>query len=249
MGIVTIAGKKWDVPKKQLNIFNKEEIENILFAFNQSCGGNYYMLDYYQRRIIVDDLSSAILCGYSRKEIEKEGFDFLKRILNSEEQCWLDKVNTAGWNFFFLQDESKRKNFVISYDLTVKTINGSKHILHHKITPFKFCNRGNMWLGLCHATISPQKEMKNQAYITNVVEGRRYNFVDDNFTLSKMEYLSYKERQILSLMAQDLTTAEISKNLEISAPTLDRFKRKIFDKFGVDKATSAIHKAHMEGLI
>jgi len=249
MGIVTVNPKKWDIPKKQLNTFDKKEIENILYAFNQSCGGNYYMLDYSQQKIIVDDLSSAVLCGYSKEVIEKDGFDFFKRILSPAEQQWLDKVNLAGWKVLFLYEEVKRKDLVISYDLTIKTVHGLKNILHHKITPFKLCNNGNMWLGLCHVTISPHKEMKNKAYITNTVDGRRYNFEKDDFVLSKIEILTNREKQVLILMSQDLTITEMSKNLHVSEPVLNRIKRKIFDKLEVEKATSAIHKAHLEGLI
>jgi len=249
MDIITVKSqKKWSVSKKELNIFSVEQIENTLKQFNQSCSGVYYVMDYYRQQIITDSPSSSILCGHPKKIVDKEGFAFLHRLIVPEEQAWVIQVNDAAFDFFFSHDEKKRMDLRLSYDLGVKTINGTKFSLHHKLTPFRLCKNGNLWLALCHATEVACKEAKS-ASLVDVVEGKKYNFVNGNFILSKDEVLTYKEKQILTMLAKDMTAEQISKNLSISLPVFNRHKRKIFNKLGVDKSTSAIHKAHTEGLI
>ena len=249
MSIVVITQSNWNIPKGLLKFYNKKEIEEVLHSFNQSCSGNYYMLDYHNRKIIVDPLSSAVLCGYPKEIVEKAGFDFFKQILNPEEQKWLDQVNTAGYRFLFDYPKERRKDLVISYDLTVKTVNGIRYPLHHKISPFKFDRNGNMWLGLCHVTESSLVEMKRKASIADTSLGKKYDFADSEFKLSDTEILTYMEKQILVLMTKDLTRTQICKTIGISRTVLDRHSRKIFNKLGVDKVASAVRKAHIEGII
>jgi DNA-binding CsgD family transcriptional regulator len=157
-------------------------------------------------------------------------------------------VNEAGFDFFFNHDEKKRMDLRLSYDLKVKTINGTEFTLHHKLTPFRLCKNGNLWLALCHVIEVASKDTKNVNMI-DAVDGKKYNFVNGYFVLSKDEVLTYREKQILAMLAKDMTAEQISKNLSISLPVLNRHKRKIFNKLGVEKSTSAIHKAHTEGLI
>jgi DNA-binding CsgD family transcriptional regulator len=50
-------------------------------------------------------------------------------------------------------------------------------------------------------------------------------------------------------MIKDLTSGQISDILSISEYTLKRIKWRIYTKFGVNTASSAIHKAHLLGII
>jgi DNA-binding CsgD family transcriptional regulator len=249
MSIVVVTKSNWKIPKGELKAYDKTEIEGILHSFNQSCSGVYYMLDYYHEKIILDSLAASVLCGYPKETIEKYGFDFFKKILNPDEQNWLDRVNTAGYRFLFNYPEKGRKDLVISYDLTVRTVNGISYPLHHKISPFKFDRNANMWLGLCYVTESSSKEMKHTASILDTLLGKKYNFDNDEFKLSDTEILSYREKQILMLMTKDLTRDQICENMRISRTALNRGTRKMFDKLGVDKIAGAIRKAHIDGII
>jgi len=249
MSISAVIPRKWSISKKELDVFDKKEIEHILKQFNQSCSGSYYMLDYYHKKIIVDTLSSTILCGHPKEIADTEGFDFVKRTISPEDQGWANQVNKIAYKFFFNYDEKKRMDLRLSYDLGARTINGSRYVLHHKVTPFKLCKNGNLWLGLCHVTESSNREIKNKAYIIDMAGGKKYNFTNGYFVLTKDEVLTNTEKHILKLMAKDMTAAQICKSMCVSLPVFNRHKRKIFNKLGVDKSTSAIHKAHMEGLI
>jgi len=250
MGIMTVSPRAWNISKKDLNTFDREGIENILGSFNRTSGGSYYMLDYCEKKLFVDAFSPTVLCGYSKDLADSEGFNFFKRTQDPKDQSWLDKVNVKAFRFFFNYPEKKRRNLVVSYDLTVQKMDGSICVLHHKNTPFRLCRNGNVWLGLCHVTEGAFSVSKNRkASIFDATDNKRYDFVNGEFMLSDVVFLTDVEKQILRLMAKDLTADRISQDLDISVPTLNRYKRKIFDKLGVNKSTSAIHKAFGEGLI
>jgi len=249
METIAMTSKKWRVLRDAHNSFCKESIEDILGSINQISNGDYYMLNYLDKKIIIDDSSSSILCGHPKEIADKEGFDFFKRILNLEEQDWLNQVNRSAYKFFFNYDKVKRKKLKIFYDLTVKTVNGEEYALHHKTTPFKLCKNGNMWLGLCRTTIAVDGAKKESAYIVDTLDGKKYDFIDGNFALSLSEALTSMEKQILTMMAKGINTTQISHSLSISETAFNRHKRKMFDKLGVDRSTSAVYKAHVEGLI
>jgi len=249
MAVNTIIREKWNIPKGLQKAFSKKEIESMFRSFSQSCGGDYYMLDYYNNKIFVDDRSSSILCGYPKEIADKEGLDFLKRVIIPTNQDWANQVNKVAFAFFFNYEEKRRMDLTLSYDLGVRTISGSKCVLLHKITPFKLCKNGNLWLGLCNVSEALYEDSKNEAYIVDTEQGKKYNFINGSFVLSKEEVLANKEKQILKLIAKGVTTAEIGKRLGVSETVLNRNKRKIFDKLGVDSSASAIYKAYMEKLI
>lgn len=61
--------------------------------------------------------------------------------------------------------------------------------------------------------------------------------------------LSARERQVLSLLAEGLTTKEIAQDLSLSANTIDNHRARILNKLGVNNTASAIGLAIRQGLI
>lgn len=52
-----------------------------------------------------------------------------------------------------------------------------------------------------------------------------------------------REREVLKLLAEGLTTHEISERLFISTHTVDSHRKNLLSKFGVRNTTSLLHKA------
>ncbi len=61
--------------------------------------------------------------------------------------------------------------------------------------------------------------------------------------------LSARERQILTLLAQGLTSKEIAQQISISANTVDNHRARLLSKLGVSNTASAISLAVRQGLI
>ena len=62
-------------------------------------------------------------------------------------------------------------------------------------------------------------------------------------------FLSPRQREVLRLVSNGLTTKEIANSLSVSSPTIKREFRKIFELFGVKDRAHAISEAYRHGLV
>jgi len=249
MKVTVVTKQAFKVSAWSLKNYNETELENTLRAFNSAGGGNFYFLDYYRKKAIVDSSSALILCGHSKNLADKQGFDFFQYVLSDNEWNWLNRVNEKCYEFFFNYPKNRHKDLSISYDLKLITTKGKEIMLRHNIVPYKLCQNGNVWLGLCHVWASPEKKSGN-AFIFDRKTGEQYDFTDDNFVNLGTHVLTQEERTILKLMVQELSDEEIGQLLEISSvANLKRKKRDLYAKLDVGTSASAVHKAHLLGII
>lgn len=61
--------------------------------------------------------------------------------------------------------------------------------------------------------------------------------------------LTLRQQQILNLIATELTTSEIARQLGISVPTVETHRRNLFRKAGVKSAAGLIKEAMRQGII
>ena len=248
---VTVVTEKegFKVSDWNLKHYSMQRLQGMLSAFNQTGGSNFYLLDYYRKKIIVDSPASLILCGHSKDFANKKGFGFFQYILSEHEWIWLSRMNKEAYKFLFNYPEDKRKNFVVSYDLKLSTKKGKELLLHHRVTPYKLCGNGNIWLGLCHAWASSENK-SGQPYIINQKTGERYDFIKNKFVKSNTISLTEEELMILRLLVQELSEEDVKEQLKISSvANLKYKKRELFQKLGAKTSASAIHKAHLLGII
>ena len=250
--------KRWKISDKQLETYSLERIEKRLKSFSHLLNGQFYMVDYYRKKIIVGSPYAPILCGYPKELAEEEGFDFFSRILKDEEFEWIKEMNAAAFKFCFrLPDKKKRKDHVVSYDTTVKMWNNKSLVLRHKVVPYKLCKNGNVWLGLCFATVSTSEKMRHKASIIDRGTGQKYDFINGYFIPSSAPQISLEEIQILKWMVLGLTDKymcsllndEESNERGISLRTFNARKRRLLKKLGVNTSTAAIHEANLLGVI
>ena len=243
-----VTRQPFKISSRQKQAFSEEELENTLAAFNYACG-NFYMLDYYRKKIIVDSPTSPILCGFPKSQADKEGFDFFQQTLSDEEWKWLSRVNIKCYQIFFKHSELDRKNLVFSYDLTMTTVKKKKIVLHHKLVPYKLCRNGNLWLGLCHVSLSPHQESGHPT-IFNRKTGERYDFIDDKFVKTLNFCLTGEELMILEWMIKGLSDKLICERLDnMPITNFKRRKRILYNKLEASTSAEAIHKAHLMGVI
>jgi len=253
--VVTNVKERWKISKKQLENYSLERIEKRLQSFNHLLNGQFYMVDYFRKKIIVSSSYAPILCGYPKELVEEEGFDFFKRILKEEELEWIIQMNLAAFRFCFQLPIEKRKKHVVFYDSTVEMKDNKSFVLHHKVTPYKLCKNGNVWLGLCFAMLSTSERMENRASITDRETGKKYDFVNSNFIPSSANQVTLEEIQMLKWMVKglqdkhmcSLLSSEIDNEKNLSLNTFNARKRRLFEKLGVNNSASAIHKAHLMG--
>jgi DNA-binding CsgD family transcriptional regulator len=246
---ISVTQRDWDIPKIEHKMFNAKELEYMLNSFNRAHARNYYITDYCAKNFIIDSPDSLILCGYSKEIMKKDGFRFFNRILKQEELEWIMRMNAAAYEVFFRYPPSKRLKLIISYDLTVTTRYEGEFVLHLKVTPYKLCKNGNMWLALCYATISSSDKMGEKATIFSTVTGERYSLVGDKFVLSAANPITKHEIQILKMMVKGTLDENMASIMDIPISTFKRKKQGLYQKLGVRTSAEAVHKAHIEGII
>jgi DNA-binding CsgD family transcriptional regulator len=243
---------EWNISEKQLALFSIKDIEEVIRVFNCALGRErFYAVDYFRQKIIVGSPKSIILCGYPKGTIEQEGFGFYDRILKPKECDWIMRMNKASYEVFYNYPVSERKNLAVFYDLTIQTSNNKQFILFHKVVPYRLCNSGNAWLGLCYVEISTSKVMGNKAFFINSKTYEKYDFINDKFILSKKPIVNEQEKQVLECISKGLTDKEMTTiyGEETSLGAFKKKKRNMFSKLEVTTNGAAVHKAHLLGII
>jgi DNA-binding CsgD family transcriptional regulator len=247
--IPAIAQRDWNIPQSLTKESNRVRLIEMLASINKiSDTTSYYIRDSYRQKIIVDSPKSAILCGHPIDSAENLGFAFYNRIFDKKEWAWLAKMFEETYKVFYSYPLSQRKNLISSYDFTVRTASNGELILRHKGVPFLLCDNGNLWLSLCSVTMSAEKRSGN-ATITNIETGEQYVFGKGRYVLSDQFAVTQEELLILELLCNDLTTEQITSQINTSVTTFRRKKELLFNKLNVKSAHGAIYKAGLMGLI
>jgi len=248
---LTVTQKPWAISDRQLKKFSPKNIEHTLNSFNRICSGEYYMVDSFLKRMIVGSSDALFLCGYPKELLEKEGYDFYDRILREDEHAWIKQMNDAGFELFYANPHFKREKILVTYDLAVVTKDGEELILTHKLVPYEFCKNDNLWLRLCHIMVSSSKEKNHDCtFFINTETGQRWVFTDGKYVSTDTPNITLEEIHILRMMVKGLPDKQMC--LAFDGLTLNTFKSKkqrLFEKLDVETSASAIHKAHLLGVI
>ena len=66
---------------------------------------------------------------------------------------------------------------------------------------------------------------------------------------ARVDEISSRQREILGLIAEGMSSKEIASRLSVGHATVTRELRHIFDRLGVDSRTHAVAEAHRRGLL
>jgi DNA-binding CsgD family transcriptional regulator len=241
--------KPWHIPKKTFRALSTQKIDEMLGLINRACEGSFYMADYFNEKLLIGDSSLSTFSGYSRALVEKEGFDFYRRILQPDEYNWMQKMAKEAANVLYSYPEPQRKNMEFTYDLKVTTINDREITIRYKLVPFELDENGNLWLGLMFASQQFSVSIGPKAIIDNYKTGERYDFVNGKFVLLETKSLTSDETTILKWIANGISGKNMCDLLKISERSLRRKERSAFDKLGADTPAEAVYKAVTLGII
>jgi len=249
-GLEKIKASEFKIWKSQLKTYNKENLERVLSKFCKISGPRFYIMDYFQGRIIVDSLSStsSVLGGYPKEIIEKKGFDFFEIILDPKERLLLGEVNDSAYAIFSETPLEFREDLELSYDLTVKRADGQKVILNHRVMPYQLDDNGNLWLTLCCVGLSNQKKSGNPT-LTNKKTKEYYEYIDGKFVKKELIVFSNEEKLILDYTIKGYLGEYIAMELGVSVSSLRRKKFLLYQRVGVNTTAELIHWAHLNGAI
>lgn len=89
--------------------------------------------------------------------------------------------------------------------------------------------------------------------INTIIKGKNYFSFEVAIALRKIKenspLITRREREVLQLIAEGLTNAEISEKLFISIPTVNTHRKSLLEKFEVKNTATLISKAIKNGLL
>ena len=240
-----------NVSQRQQRTFNQKKIEELLYSINQTCSGQFYMVDFLSKKVIVGSPYASILCGYPKELLEQEGFGFYLRLFKEDEWKRVDQMKEAAYKVLTRYPLSCRKKFVLSLDLRLITNKNEEIVLHHKSTPYKLCKNGHLWLSLCYVTEASSEKMRGCASFANMETGERYrcSLVDGEPVLIKTESTNQEELQILKLLVKGFSDKQMCGLMGMSISTFKQRKRQLYKKLEANTSAEAIHRAHLLGII
>jgi len=248
MEIPVILRQPWNISERSLNAFCENELESVLRAFDRAGSGNFYIVDFFRRKVIVPSPSALILCGFPKEQIEEKRLAFYQVITREEDHEWIINIFEKSFEFMFLFSEERRTDLVFAYDIKGVTPKNEERVLHHHIVPWKLCKNGNLWLVLAHAWHSDAKESGSPVAYDKKT-GEQYHFIDNKFIKVEKPSLDKEDLMILKWMIASMPDKEMSELLAMPLSSFKRKKRLLFQKIGGNTSANVVYKAHLFGFI
>lgn len=199
-----------------------------------------YVIDYQLKEFEYVSDNPLFLCGHTPEEVIELGYAFYFKHVSPQDLEMLIKVNEIGFNFFDRTPIADRKNYSISYDVSL--MHGKEKILvNHKLTPIFTTSEGKIWKALCLVSLSANASSGN--IILSKAGAESYWELDlrtAEWHRTEKEKLTERELQILRLHAQGLPISCIANLLCVSTDTVKFHRRKLFEKLQVKNIVEAL---------
>lgn len=223
----------------ELDYTNIELVIETAKSFERS-GTGVYIIDFLKGGFLYVSENTARMCGVDVATIMGSGYKFFENLMSQKDQESFVDMCCSALNLFNSFPVGERNGYSLLCDLPITMTGWHTHFVHHQITPLMLTDEGKIWLALC--VISPAKKCNLNAIIKKQGErgGYQYSSCDRKWNKYSEVVLTEKEREIMYLSAQGYTESEISKISCKSVNTIKGYKRKIFQKLGVNNITEAV---------
>ena len=237
------------IPDEAYNGIN-QIIEDI-DAFSRATYKSVYVIDYYKQNFLYVSGNPLFLCGMSAKEVKELGYNFYINHVPSEDLEFLLEINRVGFQFFSDIPIEENKDYTLSYDFhIVNKDSNKKRLINHQITPLRFTENGQLWLGLCAASVSSGNKSRN--IVISKKKSKEYWLYNQNtkrWEIIQRPELKEMEKDVLKLSAMGYTMNEIAGEVNRSFNTIKSYRKSLFEKLGVNNISEAISYAMNHRLI
>lgn len=196
--------------------------------------------------------NAADLLGWDTEKIASRDMDYINQRMHPDDFEHLSHVSDDFFRLILHIDPSWRENIkaikmIMDYRTIGKDGNYVRVIEQHKI--LELDKNGNPWLSMSVIDISPDQDLKSlcRYRLVNTQTGELYRFPVEEKNPDKR--LSYREQEILQLLATGLISKEIADKLYISVNTVNTHRQRIIEKLKVSNTAEAVQHAAKLGLI
>jgi len=192
------------------------------------------------------------LLGWNPEKISSPDNEYINDRMHPDD---LAHLNQVGWQFFELilrvdpvwREQMKFIKLIMDYRTQGKDGNYIRVIEQHKL--LELDRYGNVWLSMSVMDISPDQDLNSlcRYRLVNTLTGELYHF--PQVELITEHKLSFREKEILQLLAKGLISKQIADKLFISVNTVNTHRQRIIEKLNVSNTTEAVQYAGRLGLI
>lgn len=194
----------------------------------------------------------ADLLGWDPGKILSPDNEYINSRMHPDDLVHLDDVS---WQFFELvlrgdaawHEQMKFIKLIMDYRTLGKSGDYVRVIEQHKL--LELDPKGNAWLSMSVIDLSPDQDLNSlcRYRLVNTQSGELYHFPS---AVSMTEQkLSYREKEILLLLAKGLISKQIADKLFISVNTVNTHRQRIIEKLNVSNTAEAVQHAGRLGLI
>lgn len=192
------------------------------------------------------------LLGWDPEKIAAPDNDYINQRMHPQD---LAHLNDVSWQFFALilrvdphwREQMKYIKLIMDYRTLGKDGSYVRVIEQHKL--LELDSYGNAWLSMSIMDLSPDQDLSAlcRYRLINTLTGELYQFPSSE--LMNGQKLSFREQEILQLLARGLISKQIADKLYISVNTVNTHRQRIIEKLNVSNTAEAVQYAARLGLI
>ncbi|RAJ08650.1 regulatory LuxR family protein [Chitinophaga skermanii] len=222
---------------------NQDYLEAVK-AFARLTYQSVYVINYENMSFEYVSDNPLFLSGYSAGEVQEMGYQFYFNHVPQSDLQMLSALNEAGFDFYKNLPSEEKSQYSITYDFHLIHKDGRQILINHKLTPLFLTNDGKLWKSMCIVSMSHHKAAGNiYIYKHGSDDKWELDLASNTWRKSKKTALTSREMEILYLYAQGLTIIEIAERIFVAPDTVKYYRRRIFEKLGVDNIVEALSYA------
>jgi len=194
----------------------------------------------------------ADLLGWDPEKVLSPENEYIDQRMHPDDLAHLNRVS---WQFFEIilrvdpvwREQMKFIKLIMDYRTLGKDGNYVRVIEQHKL--LELDKYGNAWLSMSVLDLSPDQDLNSlcRYRLVNTQSGELYHFPSVE-SLAEQK-LSFREKEILQLLAKGLISKQIADKLFISVNTVNTHRQRIIEKLNVSNTVEAVQHAGRLGLI
>lgn len=224
---------------KEINVLNNSSMS--IFDLNR------------KRHVYISSRFESIL-GYDQDDFQRDMESHMEDYIHPDD---LMILNRSGIDYFKIalayprekREKIKDYKYICDYRMMRRDGSYTRVIEQHVVLELDADN--NFWLALSTLDVSPDEDLLTpcRVRLINTRTGELYKLPKVTKKYSNDKSLSYREQEILKLIASGLISKQIADKLFISVNTVNTHRQRIIEKLDVSNTTEAITYASSLGMI
>lgn len=192
------------------------------------------------------------LLGWDPEKVAVPDMSYVDQRMHPDD---LKHLNSVSWQFFNIilrvdpewREQMKYIKLILDYRTLGREGNYIRVIEQHKL--LELDKYGNPWLSMSILDLSPDQDLTTlcRYRLVNTQTGELFNFPSAEEISGHK--LSFREKEIIQLLAKGLISKQIADKLFISVNTVNTHRQRIIEKLNVSNTAEAVQHAGRLGLI